>query len=386
MEQLLHFKEDEIVLFLGEGNFSFSASILAQKSYRKIIVSCFESTPVSDQAELNIEKLKRIKNVEVKFGIDATKLSEKFEKEFFSKIIFMFPHVGGKMRIDLNRNLLRKFNESCSLVLRENGSVFVALCAGQSGSEQDPVQRPREADTWQIVKLFNQFQAVQIESFNPASINGYTSYGYRGLNKNFNNHSAVMHVFKKPEFNFQAELKKCGKREKFFLHNAAIIIKKLFKDIKVVFNDEESETFPFIRIKFNFSKDFSLNPLKIDLSTEDGISINLHAKIFQSDNNWRSHWTLQENFSPPLYPNQDLSFWVDSDLNFDLIFDLLWRVGGDFINSVEILDSSYLKGSKRSLTLRLSYRSFLFPIEDVQFLHREVVGAALVEECKVQLR
>lgn len=51
----------------------------------------------------------------------------------FSHIVFNFPHVGGKMKIHLNRLLLQKFLKSATCVLGQGGQVVVSLCAGQGG-------------------------------------------------------------------------------------------------------------------------------------------------------------------------------------------------------------------------------------------------------------
>ena len=78
MESLLELKESDRVLFLAEGNFSFSVSVVEfwskNNSFElpKIAATCFEQKPVSKIAEENVEKLKNF-GVDVLFEADATK-------------------------------------------------------------------------------------------------------------------------------------------------------------------------------------------------------------------------------------------------------------------------------------------------------------------------
>ena len=78
MESLVDLKPDDCVLFLAEGNFTFSTSLveLWLKTFDfklpTIIATCFESQPVSKIAEENVEKLLG-HGVKVLFSVDATK-------------------------------------------------------------------------------------------------------------------------------------------------------------------------------------------------------------------------------------------------------------------------------------------------------------------------
>jgi hypothetical protein len=78
MESLLELKETDQVIFLAEGNFTFSVSVVDFWSKNnslklpRIAATCFEEKPVSKIAEENVEKLKNF-GVSVLFSADATK-------------------------------------------------------------------------------------------------------------------------------------------------------------------------------------------------------------------------------------------------------------------------------------------------------------------------
>ncbi|XP_030393935.1 ferredoxin-fold anticodon-binding domain-containing protein 1 isoform X4 [Gopherus evgoodei] len=102
------------LLLVGEGNFSFSASLCdASNGETCIIATCYESEErVSRQAlaKTNIQHL-RGKGVEVGFCVDCTKLKDYFlpAKRNFDCIYFNFPHYGRKAGVTKNRELLMKF-------------------------------------------------------------------------------------------------------------------------------------------------------------------------------------------------------------------------------------------------------------------------------------
>ena len=141
------FSPESKVLFVGEGNFSFSASVVEDfvlnypqyqngngasqgKSEEEKVarskklktdcaelftVSCYESENCgSEIKQKNIESL-RSYGCNILFDLDATMLQKDHRtmEAKYSDIIFMFPHVGGKMRIEKNRALLLAFLCSC---------------------------------------------------------------------------------------------------------------------------------------------------------------------------------------------------------------------------------------------------------------------------------
>lgn len=229
MEALVNMININRVLFVGEGNFSFSTALTelwhtnttmdsnSHFQLGNVYSTCYEPQPVSDLAKKNIEILKT-RGVNVIFDIDATDIKNmktKLPFEIFEKIIFMFPHIGGKMKIHKNRDLIRKFAEcaACFLNRDTNSQIIITLCGGQGGTPFDPVQRA-EADTWQVVKMlsYGGLQLVSIGLFEfekyLSSKESYVSYGYRGNNKWFHTEKGIVHVFEQAQSPFNTPISK----------------------------------------------------------------------------------------------------------------------------------------------------------------------------------
>ncbi len=204
MEDLLSYEHGQGVLFVGEGNFSFSVSVtklwcdqVSKDKLANVIATCYETAPTGDNSENNVAGLESM-GIKVMLGVDATKLEDIFEPDKFDKVIFMFPHVGGKMKIQLNRDLLKRFSLSVAKVLNpERGQVFVALCNGQGGTPFDSKQR-LPADSWQVVKMmsFGNLGLIKVGSFDTEPLPDYKSFGYRSLDKGFHADGGTVHVFK----------------------------------------------------------------------------------------------------------------------------------------------------------------------------------------------
>lgn len=138
----------------------------------------------------------------VLFGVDATKLEEciPLKSKLFDKIIFNFPHIGGKMRIEKNRDLLKNFFVSSEKIIKQDGQVLVTLCNGQGGTLMDNPMR-RWDDSWKIVEMaaYGNFILTKIEPFLWSSFQDYIVTGYRGLEKPFYIAGALTHFLKKTE-------------------------------------------------------------------------------------------------------------------------------------------------------------------------------------------
>lgn len=195
------FSKNDSVLLVGEGNFSFSAALSRQNLNVELVATCYESSPCQEAAKSNVDYLRK-NGVCVLFNVDATKLEEcpSLKSRLFEKIIFNFPHVGGKMRIERNRDLLRSFFVSAVRMLKENGQVLVTLCNGQGGTPMDESRR-RWDDSWKIVEMaaHGNFILTRVEPFLWQSFRDYVVTGYRSLDKQFHTAGSLTHFFAKSE-------------------------------------------------------------------------------------------------------------------------------------------------------------------------------------------
>ena len=186
------------VLFLGEGNFSFCRSLIQQNVKHDVYATCFESEESANESTMeNIAILKSF-GVKIFFGIDATTLEENtIPTKTWDRIIFNFPHIGGKMKIQKNRDLLKNFGHSASKVIeKKEGCVIVTLCDGQGGTPYDHVKRI-EADSWQIVKMmsYGNFGMIGARKLQLEQFPGYKPFGYRSQDKGFHVDQATVHIF-----------------------------------------------------------------------------------------------------------------------------------------------------------------------------------------------
>lgn len=130
-------------------------------------------------------------------GVDATKVHQHpvLKHKKFDKIIFNFPHTGGKMKIHQNRELLRQFFLSAVNIMAEgNGRIVVSLCDGQGA---DYVGKRNWADTWQIVEMAGHADLLLVECspFQWENFPLYSNVGYRSLEKGFHSENAMVHIF-----------------------------------------------------------------------------------------------------------------------------------------------------------------------------------------------
>lgn len=144
-------------LIVGDGNFSFSACLTQSLGEMRTEVFA-TSLDTQEQVETNLfakenlDKISAFSSFNVIHGVDATNLEATFKDKIFHKIIFNFPHTGGKLKISKCRDLLEKFFMSASRHIEPTrGVVCVSLCQGQGGTPQDSIQRDY-GNTWQVVQ------------------------------------------------------------------------------------------------------------------------------------------------------------------------------------------------------------------------------------------
>ncbi|NXF09778.1 FDXA1 protein, partial [Smithornis capensis] len=187
------------VLLLGEGNFSFAASLCGAAGTH-VVATCYESEEDATRRGGAARSIRRLRDcgAEVVFSVDCTKLKDYFspEKREFDCIYFNFPHCGRKAGVVKNRELLAHFFHSCAEVLAEEGEVHVALCNGQGGT---PADQPRREwhNSWQIVAVAAGagFILSDVHPFNAETIHGYKCTGYRSQDKSFHVEGALNHIF-----------------------------------------------------------------------------------------------------------------------------------------------------------------------------------------------
>jgi len=351
-------------LFLGEGNFSFSASVVgrSEEQLDNVYVSCYEKEEVdvigedkktydddthslgcdnlkqkmlNKKAKLKSEQNNPLKNENISYlksrgchvlqEVDAEKLhhDERLADISFSRIIFMFPHVGGKMKIDRNRQLLYNVLKSSRKKLdRSRGQVIITLCKGQGGTPFESVER-LPADTWKIVETGHEAGYVlnQVHHFPHHLFQHYSQVGYRGMQKGFNVEDSIVHILEPSE-------------SKGVLPIDDIHIENL----KVIDNEEEEASLP----------------------------ISLY---------------------PPRYIHH-LSFWIPNEFNESLLSKIITASVGEFVLSWSTLDRFTSASGRKSQTIEVEYCDLKRPLGHtrVMYLHCKVLGLSLVNCAGVQLR
>ncbi|EON65922.1 hypothetical protein W97_05164 [Coniosporium apollinis CBS 100218] len=135
------FDPHDRILLVGEGDFSFSLSLLTHHGCADLTATCLDSAEELlrkyTQAAGHIEELEA-EGMSVLYGVDATKLGKRRElrgKEW-DRVVFNFPHVGGKSRdvnrqVRYNQELLVAFFRAALPLLAPDGTIIVTLFEGE---------------------------------------------------------------------------------------------------------------------------------------------------------------------------------------------------------------------------------------------------------------
>jgi hypothetical protein len=210
------------ILLVGEANFSFTLSLINYCDPSCVTTSCYESRDEAIRkygAEIvtsNIDKLASRNLSNVLYGIDACNLIDHFAARPFNRVIFMFPHVGGKSNLKKNRALVDQFFRSTLQVLNFNvdqfdlfkssrcsddsdsAYVFITLAKGQGGTrfEEDPAKRDNK-DSWIVNDLANRngYVLTDCTPLDEQKFPIYKSTGFRSQGKSFQTKSGLVHRF-----------------------------------------------------------------------------------------------------------------------------------------------------------------------------------------------
>jgi len=183
-KDVIPFTEEDSILLIGEGNFSFARSVaeLLPSITYKMIATCYDNEiELKEKYNDATENIKAIEDLggKVLYHIDATKLAslKHFKGKRFDKIVFNFPHVGAGIKdqdrnVLTNQKLLQSFFDNAAELLTSrilyddmnDGEILVTLKSGNP------------YDLWDIKKLAKSTGKLITKTsfqFNPYLYPGY---------------------------------------------------------------------------------------------------------------------------------------------------------------------------------------------------------------------
>ena len=158
------------VLLVGEGNLSFSQSLLRLPSAQvmRMTATTFEKErDLNDETMNNARDLKQ-RGVLVLHDVDATKLEKNLMPYQYDTIIFQFPNVGSrdtKYGRNPNHVLIRSFLRSAAHYLKPSGNIIIS--AVDSPHYEGAFGFEKAAD-------FAGYDVVETYPFDPSMLPGYS--------------------------------------------------------------------------------------------------------------------------------------------------------------------------------------------------------------------
>ncbi|CAL1282266.1 unnamed protein product [Larinioides sclopetarius] len=251
-------------LFVGEGNFSFSASYIQNlehsKCHEQVVATALISRCLTSEEKSNIQFIEDHGGT-VHTNVDATMLENHpiISRYLYSKIYFYFPHVPKKMNIKENRKLVENFFISAEKVLQEGGNIIITLCRKQGGTDAEVMPRLFE-NSWKIVNLAASASLIlcDIEFFNSELYNAYKCSGYRGLSKQFNTEGAVTHFFCRGQTVLVPN-------NNFGIHSSSNNIENFIQNIKYIFEClSKKASLPYSKIVVDLDNAASSSFISLD--------------------------------------------------------------------------------------------------------------------------
>jgi len=225
----LGFPAGERVLIVGDGDFSYSAGLVASRPDLDVVASTLIGAEEDLEARYpgssaNIRAISALGG-HVRFGVDATDLSETAALVQPSCIRFNFPHIDGKSNTKHNRALLSKFLASAAEALRgSRGRVEVSLVEGQGGSGAHGERGLGDAEAhsdrhWRLSWMASVAGAdagllmTSVEPFtdqDAPGLEGYVPQGARGRGRRFDTRDVpLLHEFRLPGHGTSAVFAHC---------------------------------------------------------------------------------------------------------------------------------------------------------------------------------
>ena len=143
----LHTNPAPSILFVGEGDFSFSHNLVATLHASNQALSPHTHPTAYDSSKACLKKygsaataIQALRSLSCSpsFGVDATSLESTAPRarpsEGYDRVVWMFPH-SGEQRVHVNRHLLAAFFKSVGSVLAGGGYVYVTLTDGRPYSD-----------------------------------------------------------------------------------------------------------------------------------------------------------------------------------------------------------------------------------------------------------